>query len=167
MPPKRETALLQDRAAEVAGSVSHRLSVEFDSTEILASGRRTVIRLQPAPIVVKVAAVSQYHFLEKEVAVARHVAAAGGPAVPPLHGLAAGPHREAEFAVTLWHCLPAGTSPSDIESAGARAYCQLREVLDSCAGDLPDYTLPILECARVVRSGSVPRSTASQMASRA
>ncbi|HME69357.1 MAG TPA: aminoglycoside phosphotransferase family protein [Myxococcota bacterium] len=153
---------LHDRVAEAASLVGRRVGVEFDSADILALGRRTVIRLLPAPVVAKVAAGSCYRALEREVAVARHVAMAGGPADPPLDSLAVGPHREAEFAVTLWRYFPALTPPLDIE-AGTSSYLQLREALDSYAGDLPDYAVPILECARALRSGSVPRLTASQM----
>jgi Phosphotransferase enzyme family len=152
-----------DREAEVAGLVGRRVGIEFDATETLASGRRTVVRLQPAPVVVKVAAGSCYRALEREVAVARHVALAAGPVAPPLHGLAAGPHREAAFAVTLWQYACPVASPSDIADASAHSYGQLREALDSYAGSLPAYTVPISECARVVRSRSFPNLTAPQV----
>lgn len=148
---------------EVATLVGHRLGMECNATEILASGRRSVIRLQPAPVVAKIAAASEYRLLAAELALARHVVAAGGPAVPPLPGPAAGPHREAEFAVTLWRYVPSLTPPSDTERAAAVSYCQLREALDSYAGHLPDYTVPILECARGARSRSLAGLAPSQI----
>jgi hypothetical protein len=117
--------------------VGRRVGVEFESVEILAFAHRTVIRLRPAPVVVKIALASDYPSLERELAVARRVAAAGGPAAPPLHGGAAGPHREGEYTATLWQYLSPINPPSDLEEAGVRSYCQLRQVLDSYPGDLP------------------------------
>lgn len=151
-----------DREAEVAESVGRRVGIEFASTETLASGRRTVVRLQPAAVVVKVAAGSGYHALEREVAIARHVAQAVGLRTAASRLRCSSPPRGA-FAVTLWQYFWPTAYPSDITGAGADSYCQLREGLDSYAGTLPGYAVPIVECARAVRARAFPNLGAPQI----
>jgi thiamine kinase-like enzyme len=65
--------------------------------------------------------------------------------------------------VTLWRYFPAIDPASDFEQEVARAYTQLREALDSYAGDLPNWIVPVLACARLARSDSLPGLLSSQV----
>jgi hypothetical protein len=75
---------------------------------VLKDSNNTIVRLVPSSIVAKVGTSlhgSSSEALAREVDVARHLAAAGGPVVPPADELPPGPHRHAGLAVTFSRIL--------------------------------------------------------------
>jgi hypothetical protein len=96
----------QRRAREAALAVAPDLGVDARHATILEDWNNTIIRLAPAQIVAKV---GTSHFrdarlesLERELAVAKHLAARNAPVVRPTEDVPAGPHRRHGLALTLW-----------------------------------------------------------------
>src|SRR5436309_16056741 len=114
LPPRRrgdDDDRLDDLTAgalAAAVAVARELDLDVNQPRILASDQNLLVHLSPAPVVARVATRIAWSrpdpaaWLAREVAVASHAAANGGPVVPPTSQADPGPHRRDGYAMTLW-----------------------------------------------------------------
>ncbi len=129
--------------------------VAVDAWDVLSRSNRLVLRLLPGGLIVKTVRIEDAARLMREVAVAKHVFAQSGPAVPPATG--ASLWLGGRVAVSLWEPAHALAPPTDAEVCAA--YLDLRRCLDSYAGSVPDFREPVLRVASLLNSGKLRHVT--------
>jgi hypothetical protein len=91
---------------EVATLVAAKAGLGSITPEVLHLGNHTTVRLNPLPIVARIASGTSFDFsqegLARELAVGSHLALRGAPSVRPSSEPAPGPYFENDCAVTLW-----------------------------------------------------------------
>jgi Ser/Thr protein kinase RdoA (MazF antagonist) len=146
-PPRHVADLTRQRlvrhglAAAVALAV--RLGLPAGDHAVLSNRGNLIVHFATAGVVARVATLTAWtrqeplRWLAREVAVARHVAANGGPVVPPAHGTDPGPHWQDGFAISLSDFLPR-TSPSAVPTPAdcAVALAGFHEAAIDCPADL-------------------------------
>lgn len=148
------------RACEAALAVTADLGLASQTATILQDWNNTVIRLDPATIVAKV---GTSHFcdarlesLERELAVATHLATSNAPIVRPTEDVPAGPHRWQDLTLTLWdhvEAVPGGTpTPRD----AATAIKIVHEALSDYDAPLPPFTLELDDAEQLLRPHRSP-----------
>jgi hypothetical protein len=150
----------RQRACESALEVARRLGIHAKQAVVVKDWNNTIIRLAPAGIVAKVGTShfrdAQLESLDREVAVAAHLAERGAPVVPPTRVVPPGPHRWRELKLTLWQYvepLP-GARPS--AAAMAEAITRVHEALADFEGVLPDFTLELDDASRLLQPDHSP-----------
>lgn len=123
-PADLEAAARRDQALAAAGEAAAAHGLGGLEPRILSDWNDTIVRLEPEPLVARVAT-SPFRAdpeaeLEREVATARAVVERGGPALPPATGLPAGPHRAHGLPLTFWPYVDAAAGdPSPAELAAS------------------------------------------------
>jgi hypothetical protein len=137
-------------AEAVAASVAcaRSLGLPADDPEVIAEGYAVRVRLHPASVVTRVVTVGRVlrgdpmPWLEREVAVARFLAAAGAPVVPPWSD--PGPYLADGLEVSLWQW--AEHSPGKVAPAVFGVLLgELHAALASYEGDLPPLVGPLTD----------------------
>lgn len=111
----RQRLVRHGLAAAVA--LADRLGLPGGDHVVLSNRGNLLVHFAAAGVVARVATLTAWtrreplRWLAREVAVARHVAAKGGPVVPPARGTDPGPHWQDGFAISLSDFVPR-TSPS-------------------------------------------------------
>jgi aminoglycoside phosphotransferase (APT) family kinase protein len=128
-------------ALRAAIAVAARHGVRCDEPVILRNASNLLVRLDPAPVVARVMTVTRMvraddATLDREVAVASHLAALGAPVVPPSAEIPPGPHHHDGEALTFWTYVDEGDRPLDATEAGRRLRA-CHDALASFAGELP------------------------------
>jgi hypothetical protein len=131
------------RALRAALTVAREFGVGAEDASVLKDSNNTVIHLAPAPLVAKVATTTiradAREGLEREVAVATHLAGRGAPVVSPSADPPPGPHRTDAAFVSLWRYYEREAVEDDAGAAG-EALRALHDALADYPGDLPDFT---------------------------
>jgi molybdopterin-guanine dinucleotide biosynthesis protein A len=121
-----DLAAAERRAAAMAAAVEAAASHGLHDLEprIVSDWNDTIVHLRPLPLVARVATSTLRDGAEAalafEVAVAREVAARGGPALAPAVEPPPGPHRAGGFVLTFWPFVDTaagGPSPAEIASS--------------------------------------------------
>lgn len=126
--------------------------LEIDRSEVIADTNRLVLKLEPSGLIVKIAAPEVAERMNRELAVATHVAASGGPAAPPAPPCTARVSASAVFS--LW--APVAHSGEPSAASVCAAYAALRASLDSYPNELPDFRQTLIETSRVAHQDSLP-----------
>jgi Ser/Thr protein kinase RdoA (MazF antagonist) len=135
------TEELNRRGQEAAVALASRLGLAPAEPAVLSSRGNLLLHLAPAPIVARVATLTAFSrrdpfaWLAREVAVAGHAAARGGPVVAPSRLIGAGPYWQDGFAVSFWDYLPADPRRPSLAAVGA-ALASLHEAAAGCPADL-------------------------------
>jgi Ser/Thr protein kinase RdoA (MazF antagonist) len=100
-----------------------------------------MVHLAPAPVVARVAGITAVvrpgdAWFAREVAVAKHLAAAGAPAVAPSGELDPGPHHRDGLVLSFWELTPGRWEDVDPKAAG-RALRECHAALADYPGELP------------------------------
>ncbi len=120
---------LSQPALQAAVAVAEEHGITVRAPRVLSDGATLVVHLAPAPVVARVPTrLAQVrrdigHWLEREVAVSRHLDRAGIPVQIPSPELPAGPHARDGFWTTFWTLL----EPDGRDTTA-----------DECASMLPD-----------------------------
>jgi hypothetical protein len=130
-------------AAASALARAHGLPV--DDPAVLLDGSNLLVHFRPAPVVVRVATFTAtirhdpLPWLQREVAVASHLAGAGASVVPPSDELAPGPHLVDGWWMTAWRHVP--HDPEVVLPAAELlpALDELHAALAGFTGALPAY----------------------------
>jgi hypothetical protein len=128
-------------ACEVAAD----LGLSFDRAIVLQHRSNAIIHLFPTAVVAKVGTIPQTvrqgdRWFVHEMAVARHLAAADAPIIPPSPDLDPGLHRHLGLALGFWQFVEVLEHPFDPYQAG-QALRTCHQVLKTFPGDLPILAL--------------------------
>lgn len=129
---------LRARALAVVEALAAEQGLPAGPLEVLSDQANLLVALPAAGLVARVATtvatvrpVGGFANQLREVTVARHLAAAGLPVVPPAPGALAGPHRRDGLSLSLWQQVDADPArPLDAAAAGAG----LRAIHEALAG---------------------------------
>ncbi len=135
----------RDGALRAAVGAARAAGLRVGEPVVLADRSNLLVHLRPAPVVARVplgtAAVRPgAAWLEREVAVARHLAAKGAPVVAPSPEVDPGPHRHDGRPVTFWELAEETGEPLDALAAG-RGLRACHAALADFAGDLPEHAI--------------------------
>ncbi len=116
-------------AVEAAVAVARAHGLRVDAPVVLRDRLNVLVHLRPAPVVARVAGTIASvrpgdEWLQRELAVAGGLAAAGAPVVAPSAELPPGPHHHEGRVLSFWAYVPPRDEPADPVAAGAA----LREV---------------------------------------
>ncbi len=136
-PTRAERTAAAIRAAQVVAS---RYGIPSQRPRLLHDHHHTVVHLAPSAVVAKVATTESGRArLAMELAVARHLAAAGAPVVPPSPEAPVSVHEVGECGITLWrHEEHDPLAPVEARAAGW-ALRQVHEALETYLGPLPSF----------------------------
>jgi Ser/Thr protein kinase RdoA (MazF antagonist) len=150
----------RQRACDAALAVAADLGIHAQTSTILQDWNNTIIRLDPAAIVAKV---GTSHFrdvalesLERELTVARHLAARNAPIVRPAEHVPAGPHRSRGLTLTLWQYVEAvrGGAPRPLDTATAIKV--VHKALTDFDGQLPCFTAELNDAEELLQPHRSP-----------
>jgi hypothetical protein len=146
-------------ACEAALRVAAGLGVHVRQAVILEDWNNTIIRLVPTPIVAKVGTShfrdAQLESLERELAVATHLADRGAPVIRPTSEIPPGPHRWRHLRLTLWqHVEPVAGMPSSAELASALKL--VHEALADIGRALPSFVLELEDAKTLLQPDHSP-----------
>jgi hypothetical protein len=124
--------------------------------EVLHLGNHTTARLNPLPVVARIASGTSFDFspaaLGRELMVGRHLADRGAPTVRPLGEVSPGPYLENGCAVTLWELVEgrAVATPAD-ERMAAASLQRVHAALADLDADLPSFITKVESCEALLR----------------
>jgi hypothetical protein len=153
----------QERACDAALGVAERLGLGAQRAVVLTDWNNTIVRLEPSGLVAKV---GTSHFrdarlesLERELAMAAHLARRGAPVVAPARDVAPGPHESRQSTLTLWEYVEPTSAGSPPASETAAALTAVHLALADYGGSLPPFTLELDDARRLLepqRSPALP-----------
>jgi molybdopterin-guanine dinucleotide biosynthesis protein A len=128
------------RALDAAAALAARLGLGTIRPRILQDWNDTIVHLAPQRLVARVATSGvrsdDRETQTREVAVARHVSARGGPVVAPATRPRPGPHEHDALSLTLWEYVE--VAPREVPPMEAAAALRaLHRALADYAGPLP------------------------------
>jgi len=119
--------------------------------EVLHLGNHTSVRLNPLPIVARIASGTSFDFspvtLARELTVGRHLANCDAPTVRPVRDAHPGPYLENDCAVTLWEFVdgrPVATETD--ESMAASSLRLVHAALTGFDAELPSFITKVESC---------------------
>jgi aminoglycoside phosphotransferase (APT) family kinase protein len=132
---------LSQRGLRAAVEVAEQAGLRFDRPVVLGDRSNLLVRLEPAPVVARVATTTATvragdAWLTREVAVAGYLARLGAPVVAPSTVPAPGPHRHDGHLLTFWEYAEELDAPPDARRAG-RGLHECHEALADFDGALP------------------------------
>ena len=141
-------------AVEAAVAVAKELGLGVLRPRVLKDSNNTIVHLGPAPLVAKV---GTSHFrdarlesLQRELAVAEHLAERGAPVIAPARDVASGPHRWQALTVSLWqYAEPAAVGEVD-QGEVAAALQAVHAALVDFPGSLPPFGLALEDARRLL-----------------
>ncbi|MBD0329452.1 MAG: phosphotransferase [Thermoleophilia bacterium] len=156
-------------AVAAAVAIARDEGLETADAVVLRDAWHVLVHLRPLPVVARVSADASSPDIEpeqvaRELAVARHAAAAGAPVVPPADELDPGPHRRGGRVVTFWRFVEA-RGELDARAAG-RGLREIHEALADYGDALPaaghpDDTARMLDALRPSADVELLRRAAS------
>ena len=126
--------------------------------EVLHLGNHTSARLNPWPIVARIASGTSFDLgsatLDRELTIAAHLASRQAPSIRAASGVAAGPYIEDKCAITLWEFVESSQVSTEDEERMAAA--SLREIHSALAGltfELPSFLAKVDSCETILANG--------------
>jgi predicted trehalose synthase len=147
------------QAVSASVACARALGLPADDPEVIAEGYSVRVRLRPAAVVTRVVTTGRelrpdpWPWLEREVSVARHLAASGVPLVAPWSD--PGPHIADGLEVSLWHWVEHDSAEVSAAEFGTMLG-PLHEALASYPGDLPPLVGPLTDIATALAVSSDP-----------
>lgn len=136
------------RAAEAAVAVATAYGLQVDEPVVIRDGSNVLIRLDPYPVLARVAVMigelrpdGGLAWLEREVALAQHLTKVHAPAVPVSPLLPPGPHIHDSLGVTFMTWLDHHPEQPLSGAALGNSLRHLHEGLRSYPGQLPKLTM--------------------------
>src|SRR3954452_5094895 len=139
-------------AVDAAVAVARELGLRVDAPRVLADRSNTMVLLAPGGPVARLGGLTarvrdvREHF-GREVDIARHLAAAGAPALRPVEP--AGPHELEGRVLTFWALVPDGPEPHGPALGAALRACH--EALRDYPAELPPLRALLDEAGEVAR----------------
>lgn len=155
VPADLEAIERRERAVAAAVETTRRHGLEARAPRVLQDWNDTVVHLEPLPVVARVATSritpDKDETYRRELAVAAHSAAHGGPCVRPSSLLPPGPHRANGLVLAFWEYVDAAPVEPDPVAAG-RALRSLHASLADFGGSLPRLDERLEHAAAVAES---------------
>jgi molybdopterin-guanine dinucleotide biosynthesis protein A len=143
------------RAVAAATAVAGALGVEAPGARVLQDWNDTVVHLAPHPVVARVGTslveTDKEIAYRRELAVAVHAAAQGGPVIRPSGLLRAGPHRHDGLVLAFWEYHDEQPGESSAEEQ-ARALAAFHRSLAGYRDALPTLDVRLAGAERVLES---------------
>ncbi len=141
------------RAVAAAVLVARTHGVVSDDPTVLADGANVVVHLRPAPLVVKVAATTHLvrepaDWLQRELAVAAHLASAGIAVVAPSDLVPQRVHSRGAEVMTFWQHLPHDPAAQIAPAQLGDLLRHLHEATRSYPAVLPRLATPFEDISR-------------------
>jgi Phosphotransferase enzyme family len=154
---ERVTAQERRRLAiEAALAVAGELGIGAEGATILKDSNKLV----PVPIVAKVGTShfrdARLELLERELAVATHLADSGAPVVRPTRDVAPGPRHWRNVTLTLWQYAEPLQGVALGSTEVASAVSTVHEALLDFPGSLPPFTLELEDARRLLQAERSP-----------
>lgn len=144
----------RQHAVRAAVQIARDLGLKAITPRILKDSNNTIVHLAPAPVVAKV---GTSHFrgvaletLERELAVAGHLARKDAPIVRPTRDVPAGPHQAHGSIVTLWQFYEAQSEHSLGAAELASRLRSVQESLRDITEPLPPFLVELDDAARLL-----------------
>lgn len=138
-----------------AAAVAARVGLGDVTPELIHLGNHTTARLSPWPLVARIASGTTYDpadpGLERELAVASHLARQEAPTIRPADAVSPGPYHEGGCAISLWeHAIgrPVGTAADAV--AAAESLQRIHIALADYQADLPPFTAKVRSCETIL-----------------
>lgn len=132
--------------------------IHIDDWKVLAKSNRLVVELRPCGWIAKICRTGALDQMDRELAVAAHVVACGGPAASPAPARKVRRARGVVFS--LWEALTWSVEPpAEVVCSSYRA---LRSSLDSFQGELPDFSEAIVRASRVAQESALSCLTSEE-----
>jgi hypothetical protein len=153
-----------------ATALAERLGLGVVTPEVLHLGNHTTAKLNPWPIVARIASGTSFDFshdgLSRELAIATHLAAHEAPSVRPTTEVDPGPHGDGECAVTLWQFIDGRVVTTEDDAFAAAASLKLiHSALRNLDADLPSFIAKVESCKTILRdSAEAPMLTGTDRA---
>lgn len=148
--------------------VAARYGLAIERLRLLHHSNNIVLRLDPTPIVAKVATSSHRRggaaSLTRELEVARFLAARRAPSARPASAPPAGPHRSRGVVVTFWEYRAHDPDVEVDPRSAARSLAHLHGALASYDGSLPPFTVQIDDAGRILQTHPLPALAPSDRA---
>ena len=128
-------------AAALVLGAQHGLPTQ--APEVLLDGSNLLVRLAPAPVVIRVATFTAFirhdpsPYLRREVSLASYLAGVGASVVPPCDEIAPGPHLVDGWWMTAWRHVPHDATAVAAVSELLPALDELHAALAEYSGELP------------------------------
>lgn len=152
-----ETESRSDLAIRAACEVATALGLTFERAIMLQHRSNAIIHLFPSAVVARVATIPSTvrqgdGWFAREMAIARYLAAADTPIIPPSSDIDPGLHQHLGLVLSFWKFVEILEQPFDPYQAG-QALRTCHQVLKTFPGELP--TLALLSEARQLLVQSV------------
>ncbi len=151
------TAARRGRVLVAAVGAAHAHGIEAQAPTILQDWNDTIVHLAPAPVVARVStslvSCGEEETCARELEIAAHAIAAGGPVVPPSSLLPPGPHRADGLTITFWDFVVADPEGPEPRTAG-KALRALHDALADYPEPLPRLDERLDRAARVLAAPS-------------
>lgn len=148
-----------DDEMEAVRTISDGLGLGSIVPTLIKAAHHTTFLLSPLGLVARVRMSGNGEAVaraEREIAVTRHLAAYGAPAVAPAAGRLGGPHVTAGAVVTLWPYIEDCRIAEDGDAlAAAIALATIHRCLWDYAGQLPSYTHGLDRCQTMLTTGTL------------
>lgn len=147
------------QALSASVACARELGLPADNPEVIAEGFSVRVRLHPAPVVTRVVTAGRelrpnpLPWMQREVSVAQHLAAAGAPIVAAWHD--PGPHIAEGLEVSLWHWTDHDDRQVSAVDFG-KMLGPLHEALASYPGELPSLIGPLTDISTALDVSSDP-----------
>ena len=128
---------------EAAAALAAEHGLRYDEIVVLKHGSNLLVRLAPAPVILRIATFTALvrgdplPYLEREVSLVSHLASVGAPVMPPSDIVPPGPHVIGGWAMSAWRYVvhEPGAIPDPI--AVLHALDDLHAALRTYPGELP------------------------------
>ena len=142
-----------------AAAIAVKAGMGLVTPELLHQGNHTTARLNPWPVVARIASGTSFNLRKAmvggELTIGTHLASRRAPSVRPASEVAAGPYLENDCSITLWEFVEG--RPVTTEADERMAAASLREVhsaLAEIAAELPSFLAKIDSCETILANGN-------------
>ena len=138
-----------------ASAAAERAGLGLVTPELLHLGNHTTARLNPWPVIARIASGTSFDFsqgsLGRELKVAAYLASHGAPAVRPAAEVAPGPYLENDCSITLWEFVQGRAASTERDACMAATSLQLvHTALAKIDVELPCFTTKVESCELIL-----------------
>jgi phosphotransferase family enzyme len=164
-PDSSAAAERRARAVAAATAVVRAHGLDPADPVVLQDWNNTIVHLRPLPLVARVSTsplAPLARSLERELAVASHLAARTAPVIPPSHLLPPGPHEHAGLLLTFWDYVEGRLATQDDAAAAGASLAEMHRAFSGFEGDLPSFRDQLAAVARLLEEARLSLAEADR-----